>query len=122
DKPFKATVLANQRIVSRDCDRVVRHIELSLEGSGLRYSPGDALGIWPRNPPQLVQQWLEVLRLDGAEPVEHGGRTLPLADWLGGERELVRLTRGFIAAQAKAGGSAELAAVLEKQNIEALAR
>jgi len=64
EKPFKATVLANQRIVSRDCDRVVRHIELSLEGSGLRHAPGDAIGVWPENPPQLVQQWLEVLKLD----------------------------------------------------------
>ena len=28
-----------------------RHIELSLEGSGLSYIPGDALGIVPHNDP-----------------------------------------------------------------------
>lgn len=121
EKPFKATVLANQRIVSRDCDRVVRHIELSLEGSGLRHAPGDAIGVWPENPPQLVQQWLEVLKLDAGEEVELDGRRLPLADWLRRERELVRLTRGFIAAQAEAGGGKDLAGVLEKPNAAQLA-
>ncbi len=115
-RPFEATVLANQRIVSRDCNRVVRHIELSLEGSGLRYAPGDALGVWPRNPSQLIGQWLEVLKLDGNEPVEHDGRTLSLAGWLGRERELTRLTRGFIAAHAAVGGHNELTTVLEQGN------
>src|SRR5690349_755284 len=36
EQPFAATVLANQRIVSRDSERAVHHLELSLEGSGLR--------------------------------------------------------------------------------------
>lgn len=121
NNPFKAVVLANQRIVSRDCDRVVRHIELSLEGSGLRYAPGDALGVWPTNPPRLVAEWLDVLKLDGDESVELDGRTRPLAEWLARDRELVRLTRGFIAAQAAAGGGAELASTLEKENAARLA-
>jgi sulfite reductase (NADPH) flavoprotein alpha-component len=65
DKPFAATVLANQRITGRDSARDVRHIELSLEGSGPGYEPGDALGVWPRNPPALVDAVLDALNLDG---------------------------------------------------------
>ncbi|MCC7463859.1 MAG: assimilatory sulfite reductase (NADPH) flavoprotein subunit [Gammaproteobacteria bacterium] len=116
ENPFHARVLANQRIVARDCTREVRHLELSLEGSGLRYAPGDAIGVWPRNPPQLVAQWLEVLKLDGGQLIEHDGRALPLAEWLGRERELTRLARGFVAAHAQASGSDELAAALKKEN------
>lgn len=121
EQPFAAAVLENQRIVSRDSARDVRHIELSLEGSGLRYEAGDALGVWPRNPPRLVDEWLAVLRLDGAAEVEHDGRRLPLARWLGQERELTRLTRQFVAAQAAAGDHADLARVLEPEQRDAFA-
>lgn len=116
EQPFAATVLANQRIVARDSERAVHHLELSLEGSGLRYAPGDAIGIWPTNPPALVAQWLEALRLDGAQEVTHQDRTLPLAQWLSRERELTRLTRAFVAAHAAAGGHADLAHVLRKES------
>jgi len=113
ENPFAATVLANQRIVSRDSEREVLHVELSLEGSGLSYRPGDALGVWPRNPPALVQQWLELLRLDGEAEVSHNGRTLPLARWLTEERELTRLARGFALAHARVSNDAGLTQALE---------
>ena len=121
DRPFAAAVLANQRIVSRDSAREVRHVELSLEGSGLRYEPGDALGVWPRNPPALVAQWLEALRLDGDEPVAWQGRTLPLAQWLERERELTRLTRGWLAAHASAGRHVGLLRLLRPEHAAELA-
>ncbi len=112
EQPFAAAVLENQRIVSRDSGRDVRHVELSLEGSGLRYEAGDAVGVWPRNPPALVEQWLTTLRLDGAAEVEHGGKHLPLARWLAEEREITRLTRPLVAAQAAATRHAGLQRLL----------
>jgi sulfite reductase (NADPH) flavoprotein alpha-component len=121
ERPFAAQVLANQRIVSRHSEREVRHIELSLEGAGLSYQPGDALGVWPRNPAALVEQWLQVLRLDGDTAVEHGGRSLPLARWLGTERELTRLARGFVLAHAETSGHPELAGLLDADRTAALA-
>lgn len=120
EKPFNAPVLDNQSIVARASGRDVRHIELSLEGSGLRYEPGDAIGVWPRNPTSLVGQWLDLLNLDGAREVEYAGRRLPLAQWLRDERELTRLTRPLLAAQALANGSAELQRVLEPAHRQAL--
>lgn len=121
ERPFAATVLANQRIVARDSTRDVRHIELSLEGSGLHYQPGDALGVWPRHPPALVAQWLQALRLDGEAEVNHQGRSLPLRQWLEREREITRLHRGFIAALATAGSHDELAALLRPERSAELA-
>lgn len=121
EQPFAATVLANQRIVARASARAVHHLELSLEGSGLHYVPGDAIGVWPGNPPALVAQWLQALRLDGAQEVSHQGRTLPLAQWLGRERELTRLTRPFVAAHAAASGHADLMRVLRKEHTASFA-
>jgi sulfite reductase (NADPH) flavoprotein alpha-component len=115
ERPFAAAVLENQRIVSRDSERDVRHVELSLEGSGLRYEAGDAIGVWPRNPPALVGQWLATLRLDGAAEIEHGGKRLPLARWLGEEREITRLTRPLVAAQAAATKHAGLRRLLSPE-------
>lgn len=121
EQPFAARVLANQRIVSRDSAREVRHLELSLEGSHLRYAPGDALGVWPRNPPALVAQWLDALHLDGTQEVSDGQRTLPLSHWLERERELTRLTRAFVAAHAAASGRGELMRVLRTEQASAFA-
>ena len=116
EKPFAATVLANQRIVARGNERDVRHIELSLEGSGLQYAPGDALGIWPRNPSALVEQWLATLQLDATLEVTHDSRTLTLTQWLTHEREITRLHRAFVATLATTGGHAELARVLQPEH------
>jgi sulfite reductase (NADPH) flavoprotein alpha-component len=121
EQPFQAAVLANQRIVARDSERDVRHIELLLEGSGLRYQPGDALGVWPRNPSALVEQWLQILQLDGAQDVAWQGRTLPLRQWLAREREITRLHRGFIAALAVAGGHQDLTELLQPEQSTRLA-
>jgi sulfite reductase (NADPH) flavoprotein alpha-component len=100
ERPFAAELLANQRITGRGSDRDVRHLELSLEGAGLDYEPGDALGVWIENPPALVQAIAEALDLDADAVVSHGGDTLPLSEWLGRKREITRLSRPFIATHA----------------------
>jgi sulfite reductase (NADPH) flavoprotein alpha-component len=46
-----------------------RHIEISLEGSGLSYEVGDALGVLPTNCPMLASEILELLGCDGEEAV-----------------------------------------------------
>ncbi|WP_233171930.1 assimilatory sulfite reductase (NADPH) flavoprotein subunit [Dyella sp. ASV21] len=112
EHPFAAAVLDNQRIVASGHAREVRHLELSLEHSGLRYEPGDAVGVWPENPPALVDAWLTLLKLDGDQSVRHDGKEWPLRHWLSRERELTRLSRPLIAALAEASGDDALAHVL----------
>ncbi|MDI8799880.1 aldolase/citrate lyase family protein, partial [Salmonella enterica subsp. enterica serovar Montevideo] len=41
------------------------HIEIDLGDSGLRYQPGDALGVWYQNDPALVKELVELLWLKG---------------------------------------------------------
>lgn len=112
ERPFAAELLVNQRISGRDSDRDVRHIELSLEGSGLSYEPGDALGVWPENAATLVDAVLDRLRLDPAAAVARNGDTLALGDWLRSRRELTRLSRGLVAAHAQRAHAADLDALL----------
>ncbi len=121
DNPFRAEVLASQRITGRDAQKDVRHIELSLADSGLSYSPGDALGVWPQNPPSLVNELLQTLKLDGSNEVEFEGRRLPLSRWLGGEREITRLARPFLATHAAHAGSTELNRLLAPASRDELA-
>ena len=108
EKPFAATVLANQRITARGSQKDIRHIELSLEGSGLRYEPGDALAVWARNDAALVDAVLQTGGLDGETVVAHGGTELPLRAWLTDKRELTRLARPFVAAHAAHARAADL--------------
>lgn len=121
DKPFAAPILANQRITGRDSTRDIRHLELSLEGSGLTYEPGDALGVWPRNPEALVEALLEHLHLDGELAVAHDGTSLPLREWLSSRRELTRLARPFVALHAARSRNAELNRLLVSDKAQELA-
>ena len=57
--PFYAEVLDKRKITGRGSDKEVWHLELSLEGSGLSYEPGDSLGIYTNNPPELVQKIID---------------------------------------------------------------
>ncbi|HEN47654.1 MAG TPA: assimilatory sulfite reductase (NADPH) flavoprotein subunit, partial [Mizugakiibacter sp.] len=102
-QPFIASVLTNQRIVARDSEREIRHLELSLQGSGLHYHPGDALGVCPANPAALVEQWLGTLQLEGTQPVTFAKRTLSLREWLSYERDITKPYRSWIEAHAERG-------------------
>jgi sulfite reductase (NADPH) flavoprotein alpha-component len=57
--PYMATVLEKVKITGRDSDKEVYHLELSLEGSGITYEPGDSVGIFTQNPESLVNQIIE---------------------------------------------------------------
>jgi sulfite reductase (NADPH) flavoprotein alpha-component len=121
EAPFLADVLQNQAITARDSDKDVRHLELSLEGSGLTYQPGDALGVWPVQSRAQVEEVLELLKLSPEETVEHEGLKLPLADWLTQKRELTRLARPFLVAHAERNGDARLKQALAPEGREQLA-
>lgn len=108
ERPFAAELLENQRVTARDASKNVRHLEISLAGAGLSYQPGDALGVWPRNPAPLVSEVLQATGLNGEHVVEVGGRSLPLATWLTEERELTRLSRPLLLAHTERSNDSDL--------------
>ncbi|EEF7186664.1 NADPH-dependent assimilatory sulfite reductase flavoprotein subunit [Salmonella enterica subsp. enterica serovar Braenderup] len=96
DAPLTATLSVNQKITGRNSEKDVRHIEIDLGDSGLRYQPGDALGVWYQNDPDLVKELVELLWLKGDEPVTVDGKTLPLAEALEWHFELTVNTANII--------------------------
>ncbi|EML0457199.1 MULTISPECIES: NADPH-dependent assimilatory sulfite reductase flavoprotein subunit [Klebsiella] len=96
EAPLTATLAVNQKITGRDSEKDVRHIEIDLGDSGLRYQPGDALGVWYQNDPALVKELVELLWLTGEEPVTVDGKTLPLAKALEWHFELTVNTGNIV--------------------------
>ncbi|WP_193214695.1 sulfite reductase subunit alpha [Luteolibacter marinus] len=73
--PFPSAILKNYNL-NGPGDKQTHHVELSLADSGLEYEVGDALGVYPQNPPQVVDEILanlpfktdvDVPRPDGGE-------------------------------------------------------
>jgi sulfite reductase (NADPH) flavoprotein alpha-component len=76
--PYPSAILRNFNL-NGPGEKHTHHIEMSLEGSGLDYQVGDALGVYPENPPNVVDEILANLPFKTAVDV-------PLPD--GGEASL----------------------------------
>ncbi|ENL8728646.1 NADPH-dependent assimilatory sulfite reductase flavoprotein subunit [Citrobacter amalonaticus] len=96
EAPLSATLSVNQKITGRDSEKDVRHIEIDLGDSGLRYQPGDALGVWYQNDPALVKEIVELVWLKGDEPVTVNGKSLPLSEALQWHVELTVNTANIV--------------------------
>jgi sulfite reductase (NADPH) flavoprotein alpha-component len=71
--PFPGPRISGYRITPPGAPKDTQHHVVSLAGSGLKYRPGDALGVCPRNPDPLVDAILARLGATGDEMVT-GGR------------------------------------------------
>lgn len=111
--PFPAPVLDRVCLNGRGSTKDVYHLELSLEDSGLRYEPGDSLGVFVENDPQLVDRILEQAKLDADDPVTVKKQSLSLREALSGHLELTRVTRPVVERWATLSGAEELTVLLE---------
>ncbi len=90
--PLTASLSVNQKITGRGSLKDVRHIEIDLGDSGLRYQPGDALGVWFDNDPALVEELVSLLWLTGDEKVQVAEKSYTLRDALTHHLELTQNT------------------------------
>jgi len=90
--PYMATVLEKVQITGRDSDKEVYHLELSLEGSGLEYEPGDSVGIFAKNPESLVEQILKKTGFDPEQKVDVKDEEITIKDALDHHLEITMLT------------------------------
>lgn len=113
DNPCSVTLLAQQKITGRHSDKDVQHIELDLGDSGLRYQPGDALGIWQHNDPALVDEILQLTGLAADAVVTLEGQSLSLSSALHEKLELTQNAPTVVAAYAALSADPELLALRE---------
>ncbi|GFD90976.1 sulfite reductase [NADPH] flavoprotein alpha-component [Tenacibaculum sp. KUL152] len=111
--PFKASLIESLKITGRDSVKDIRHIEISLEDSGITYQPGDALGVWFKNAPSLVAELISLLSLDGNAEVVVAESSMPLSEALTSKLELTLSYPNFIKSYQVATGSESLAALME---------
>ncbi|RFU68388.1 assimilatory sulfite reductase (NADPH) flavoprotein subunit [Bacillus sp. V59.32b] len=120
--PFKAEVLENIDLNGRGSNKETRHLELSLEGSGLTFEPGDSLGIYPENDPALVDMLLEEMKWDPEEivTINKQGDVRPLKEALTSHFEITVLTKPLIEKAAQLSANEDLRELLSPGNEEIL--
>ncbi|MDD3195138.1 MAG: assimilatory sulfite reductase (NADPH) flavoprotein subunit [Paludibacter sp.] len=87
--PYNAGVLEKINLHGRGSERTTLHIE--LQADGLKYEPGDSVGILPVNSTTLVNEALSTTGLDGATEVELQGKRIPLKEALLNQLEIGKL-------------------------------
>ncbi len=67
--PLQAAVLESSPLNAPESDKDTRHVVIDLGDSGLTYEPGDALGVYPSNCPELADAIIHALDADPNEQV-----------------------------------------------------
>ncbi|WP_203247767.1 assimilatory sulfite reductase (NADPH) flavoprotein subunit [Sporosarcina beigongshangi] len=96
--PFHAEILENLNLNGRGSNKETRHIELSLEGSDLQFEPGDSLGVYPQNEPELVDALIAELGWSAEDTVavNRQGTFRPLREALLSNFEITVLTKPLL--------------------------
>ncbi|CNE98566.1 NADPH-dependent assimilatory sulfite reductase flavoprotein subunit [Yersinia kristensenii] len=110
--PLTAKLSVLQKVTGRNSEKDVRHIEIDLGDSGLRYQPGDALGVWFDNDPALVDELLALLWLKGDEPVSIDGQNISVSQALRSHLELTQNTTVIVDKYAALSRDEKLIALL----------
>lgn len=96
--PFKARITENYSLTAEGSGKDTRHIVIHLGESGISYTPGDSLGVVPRNFPKLVDELLAALKIDGATPVEQPTGAVTLRELLTSVYIINRVSKKFVKA------------------------
>ena len=111
--PFAAELSVVQKITGRDSTKDVRHVEISLEGSDITYTPGDSLGVYFLNDEALVDEVLTLTQIDASSTVKLGDEELSVRDALIEKLELTQSYPGFVEKYATATGNPDLLKLVE---------
>jgi sulfite reductase (NADPH) flavoprotein alpha-component len=115
--PYTATLSESQKITGRDSVKDIRHIEISLEDSGIQYRPGDALGVWFENDIKLVDELITALGLQRDDSINWSGDDYSLHDVLVNKLELTQSYPAFATKYAEYANNVELNALLDDKSV-----
>lgn len=119
NNPFPAEIVEHLELNARGSDRSTRHLELSLAGSGLTWEPGDSLGVYPQNDPNLVAALVEAADWDPGLVLDDG---VTLGDALASHYEITVLSRSLLEKLVAATEASALSDLLRPERQEELRR
>ncbi len=100
--PFRAEITRHDQLTREGSRKDVRHFVINLNGSGLSYLPGDSLGTFGCNAPDLVDDLLALVRFDPEANVpDPKGRSTTLRKALLCDYIVNRANRKFLSALAE---------------------
>lgn len=111
--PFEAELIETVKITGRDSVKDIRHVEISLEESGIEYRPGDALGVWFLNDVSLVNDILNIIGVSAEVEVSIKDETFTIMDALTEKLELTQSYPGFVQKYAALANNEALTALLQ---------
>jgi sulfite reductase (NADPH) flavoprotein alpha-component len=111
--PFPAMLTQSLKITGRDSVKDIRHIEISLEDSGLQYRVGDALGVYFLNSQTIIDRMIAATSTHPDDKVTIKDSEYTLARALSEKLELTLSYPGFVKAYQAASANKALLAVLE---------
>ncbi|MEM6821410.1 MAG: sulfite reductase subunit alpha [Verrucomicrobiota bacterium] len=114
--PFPSKLLENRELNLEGSAKDVRHIALSLEGSGLEYEAGDALGVVCQSDHQVVEQLCNALGCSGDERVETpDGTEAPVKEAYQNSYDVSKITPAMVKLFAALCPDSDLAPLLDKE-------
>lgn len=114
-RPHQARLSINRRLNGEGAGKDTRQFALNLGDSGMTYEAGDALGVWPRNCPALVDELLDLTDLKAEQPVQVAkAGDVSLRQALSEHLEIARPNPEILNFIAERSGSQELKTLLSE--------
>lgn len=95
--PFLARVLCRLPLSSSVSQKNTHHLELCLQGSGIKYEVGDCLAILPSHEADLIEKTLEELRVDRLKKVSYrDNKEIPIIDLISSHIDITSPTKKLL--------------------------
>ena len=92
--PYMSTIIENRLLSGSGSSKEIRHVSFDIASSHISYESGDALGVLPKNAPDLVQGVLDRLKINYEHEVD--GYDYPMGHVLANNFEIMTPSRELI--------------------------
>ena len=116
--PFPSAVLAHYNL-NGPGSKQTNHVAISLEGSGLIYEVGDALGVLPENPASVVDEIIAALPFKAGDVPTPTGEEVSLREALIRHYDIGSINKSIITKWQKRSGSPLLRSLVEADDKKA---
>jgi len=121
--PATARLVGSRSLSLPGSNKEVRQFRLDITGTAVAYQPGDSLGVWPVNCPDLVGEWLAVTGADPDAPVALSGLgEVPFAQALYRHLDITRPGPDLLTLVADRSGDRTLHTLRRPDNTDGLAQ